>query len=118
MMQYETEWKGQGACRDRNDDTFYPDQGATLPLITRQLCGACPVKVTCLEYALTRNERFGIWGGVSSKRRRELRRGRPRATCPACESNRVVTRGRVQFCGACALSWRLHKFSDTTILAV
>jgi WhiB family redox-sensing transcriptional regulator len=32
------------------------------------------VKAQCLEYALANDERFGIWGGLSERERRRLRR--------------------------------------------
>ena len=30
----------------------------------------------CLEYALANGEKFGIWGGMSERERRRLRRAR------------------------------------------
>ena len=30
----------------------------------------------CLEYALANGEKFGIWGGLSERERRRLRRAR------------------------------------------
>ncbi len=33
------------------------------------------VRAECLEYALAHDERFGIWGGLSERERRRLRRG-------------------------------------------
>jgi WhiB family redox-sensing transcriptional regulator len=35
---------------------------------------ACDVRAECLEYALLHDERFGIWGGLSERERRRLRR--------------------------------------------
>jgi WhiB family redox-sensing transcriptional regulator len=34
----------------------------------------CEVKQDCLEYALMQDERFGIWGGLSERERRRLKR--------------------------------------------
>jgi WhiB family redox-sensing transcriptional regulator len=34
------------------------------------------VREDCLEYALTHGEKFGIWGGMSERERRRLRRAR------------------------------------------
>jgi len=34
----------------------------------------CPARVECLEYALEHDERFGIWGGLSERERRKLKR--------------------------------------------
>ena len=40
------------------------------------MCEACTVKDACLEYAMANDERFGIWGGLSERERRRLRRAR------------------------------------------
>ena len=40
----------------------------------KQVCGECPVKVDCLDYALETNQDSGIWGGTSEEERRTLRR--------------------------------------------
>jgi WhiB family redox-sensing transcriptional regulator len=32
------------------------------------------VRAECLEYALEEDERFGIWGGMSERERRKLKR--------------------------------------------
>jgi WhiB family redox-sensing transcriptional regulator len=34
------------------------------------------VREDCLEYALDNGEKFGIWGGMSERERRRLRRAR------------------------------------------
>jgi WhiB family redox-sensing transcriptional regulator len=34
------------------------------------------VRGDCLEYALDNGEKFGIWGGMSERERRRLRRAR------------------------------------------
>ena len=40
------------------------------------MCGGCEVKTECLEYALRHGEKFGIWGGMSERERRRIRRQR------------------------------------------
>jgi WhiB family redox-sensing transcriptional regulator len=35
---------------------------------------SCDVRQECLEYALAHDERFGIWGGLSERERRRLKR--------------------------------------------
>jgi Transcription factor WhiB len=37
----------------------------------------CPIRDACLLFALTNNERFGVWGGMSELARRALRRRWP-----------------------------------------
>ena len=44
----------------------------------RELCHGCPVVELCGEYAVTNDERFGVWGGMSPPERRAIRRSRGR----------------------------------------
>ena len=69
----ERPWLVFGACRDADPDLFFPttreetDQALAI-------CASCPVRPECLAYALEAGERFGIWGGLTEKRRRKLAR--------------------------------------------
>lgn len=79
-------WRKQAICRDTDPDLFFPvgTTGYALVQIDRakEVCGECPVKVDCLDYALETNQDSGIWGGTSEEERRNLRRrlaGRARA---------------------------------------
>jgi len=40
----------------------------------KSVCGECPVKVDCLDFALITNQDTGIWGGLSEDERRQMRR--------------------------------------------
>jgi WhiB family redox-sensing transcriptional regulator len=42
----------------------------------KAICAGCPVRLDCLDYALERDERFGIWGGLNEDERRALLRQR------------------------------------------
>ena len=79
-------WRRDAICRDTDPDLFFPvgTTGYALVQIDRakEVCGECPVKVDCLDYALETNQDSGIWGGTSEEERRSLRRriaGRERA---------------------------------------
>lgn len=65
------EWQKQGACREAPDaGIFFPSPGDTESLRSaKKMCGECPVVQQCLEYALSNNERYGIWGGKSTRER-------------------------------------------------
>jgi hypothetical protein len=41
--------------------------------VAKKLCGQCPVKNECLEYALESYEPYGIWGGLSPRERVRIR---------------------------------------------
>jgi WhiB family transcriptional regulator, redox-sensing transcriptional regulator len=71
------EWRSQASCKGIDPDLFFPDRGAaTGP--AKAVCAGCAVRADCLEYALEASERFGIWGGMSERERRGLRRARRR----------------------------------------
>ena len=40
----------------------------------KRVCLTCEVRGECLEYALQNDERFGIWGGLSERERRKLKK--------------------------------------------
>jgi len=45
----------------------------------KQICMGCPVRTECLDYAVSRPEKYGMWGGLNederaSERRRRMRR--------------------------------------------
>ena len=67
------EWMTGGVCAQVDPELWFPEKGGS----TRQakaLCTGCPVQVQCLAYALTHDERFGVWGGASERDRRRMKR--------------------------------------------
>jgi len=68
-------WQKNGNCRGMNPDFFFPERGASTKE-AKAVCVGCPVKEQCLEYALRNSEKFGIWGGLSERERRRIRRTR------------------------------------------
>ena len=47
---------------------------AALTREAKKVCVGCDVRAECLEYALAHDERFGIWGGLSERERRKLKK--------------------------------------------
>ena len=66
-------WADEAKCLTAEPDTFFPEKGGSTREAKR-ICDGCPVTAECLEYALANDERFGIWGGMSERERRRLRR--------------------------------------------
>ncbi len=66
-------WQADALCAQTDPEAFFPEKGGSTR-DAKKVCGACPVKQQCLEYALSNDERFGIWGGMSERERRRLRK--------------------------------------------
>ena len=69
----EQEWQEQALCAQTDPEAFFPEKGGSTREAKR-ICQACAVRDECLEYALLNDERFGIWGGLSERERRRLKR--------------------------------------------
>jgi WhiB family redox-sensing transcriptional regulator len=66
-------WQEEALCAQTDPESFFPEKGGSTREAKR-ICAACDVRQECLEFALARDERFGIWGGLSERERRRLRR--------------------------------------------
>ena len=67
------EWQERALCAQTDPEAFFPEKGGSTRE-AKKVCTDCEVKAECLEYALANDERFGIWGGLSERERRRLRR--------------------------------------------
>jgi WhiB family redox-sensing transcriptional regulator len=77
-MSPERAWQDEANCLGVDPDLFFPERGASTRE-AKEVCRGCVVRAECLEYALDNGEKFGIWGGLSERERRRLRRQRARA---------------------------------------
>ena len=66
-------WQSDALCAQTDPEAFFPEKGGSTREAKR-ICESCEVRSECLEYALENDERFGIWGGLSERERRKLRR--------------------------------------------
>ena len=71
-------WQDKANCLGVDPDLFFPERGASTRE-AKEVCRGCVVRMECLEYALVNGEKFGIWGGMSERERRRLRRQRAQA---------------------------------------
>lgn len=77
-----SDWVDEAACSPDNGDSFFAE--ARTDVATALLtCAACPVKNECLTFALSNDERYGIWGGTTPDQRRRLARTSARQTAAA-----------------------------------
>jgi WhiB family redox-sensing transcriptional regulator len=71
-------WQDEANCLGVDPDLFFPERGASTRE-AKEVCRGCVVRLDCLEFALVNGEKFGIWGGLSERERRRLRRQRAQA---------------------------------------
>jgi len=81
-------WQLYANCLGVDPDLFFPERGASTKE-AKSVCKGCVVREDCLEYALANGEKFGIWGGLSERERRRIRRQRALARASATE--RVIS---------------------------
>jgi WhiB family redox-sensing transcriptional regulator len=86
MSDWHDRWMDDAACKDIGPELFFaepPGDNAVLNR-ARAVCNGdkdhppCPVRLTCLEYALDNDLRWGVWGGLGQFQRAQLRRQRRR----------------------------------------
>lgn len=68
-------WQADALCAQTDPEAFFPEKGGSTKS-AKKICDLCVVSPQCLEYALENDERFGIWGGLSERERRKLKRNR------------------------------------------
>lgn len=82
------EWRADAECRWHATEMFYPPSsksGAPPSQAVldwedqaKAVCGRCTVRATCLAWAMETAERYGVWGGMTERERRSLRRRQAR----------------------------------------
>jgi len=60
-------------------DIFFPEDLTPLRKSdaiesAKKLCAVCPVMKQCADYAIAKNESYGIWGGTTSSERAQFKR--------------------------------------------
>ena len=71
----ELSWQSLANCLGLDPDLFFPERGASTRE-AKEVCRGCVVRAECLDFAVANGERFGIWGGLSERERRKVRRAR------------------------------------------
>ena len=71
-------WRTDATCRDLDPDLFFPIgvTGYAIEQIeaAKSFCRSCLSKDACLDFAITTNQEYGVWGGTTEDERRVLRR--------------------------------------------
>jgi len=73
------DWVEQAACKGLDPELWFPTRGDNTSYgEATKVCGECPVRAECLDYAVTNRIRTGIWGGLGQRGRRALIQNTPR----------------------------------------
>lgn len=68
------DWMRDALCAQIGGDLWYPGKGEDNNAAkAKQTCLRCELRDQCLNYALEREERWGIWGGLTYKQRVKIR---------------------------------------------
>jgi WhiB family transcriptional regulator, redox-sensing transcriptional regulator len=82
-------WRAAGACLSADPDLFFPisAKGPAEKQIARAkvICAGCRVRQECLEFAMSHDLTYGIWGGTTAEDRQRARRRKRRAARAAAE---------------------------------
>lgn len=66
-------WQERALCAQTDPEAFFPEKGGSTR-DAKRVCLSCEVRAECLEYAMEQDERFGIWGGLSERERRRMKK--------------------------------------------
>jgi hypothetical protein len=89
------------ACLGRTDLFFAPDESESRAerrfreSQAKTVCHSCVVRPECLSEALTSDERFGIWGGLTERERRSARRSGPSIATASVSPQDIAGPGRL-----------------------
>ena len=79
VQHIEDVWQVKAACRGPHTWLFFPpshferkDDKELREARAKAICATCPVRRSCLDYALRIREPHGIWGGLNESERRAL----------------------------------------------
>ena len=72
------DWRHRAACVGQDGNLFFPLSSTEASDAVRdrakEVCGGCPVRQPCLDWALEVGVDDGIFGGLTARERRTLKR--------------------------------------------
>ncbi|MBT2273469.1 WhiB family transcriptional regulator [Rhodococcus qingshengii] len=73
------QWRAFARCRTEDSAIFFPPDGERPTArtvregIAKRMCRSCPVRMQCLNFALSTGQQHGIWGTTTPPERHNLR---------------------------------------------
>jgi WhiB family redox-sensing transcriptional regulator len=68
------DWREFALCSRIDPEIYFPESGNAVRSIKKVCETMCEVREQCLQYALDNDVRHGIWGGLSARERRKLKK--------------------------------------------
>ena len=72
-------WQAAALCRGNHSYLFFPpstverkDERERRETKAKAICMVCPVRLECLDFAMSIREPYGIWGGLTEADRRQV----------------------------------------------
>lgn len=86
LQNFTNDAEGPPLCAETAPDIFFmdseegvtPAQSYAARKLAKQICASCPYQIRCAEWAITKGETLGIWGGLTPRERGDIRRARGR----------------------------------------
>jgi WhiB family redox-sensing transcriptional regulator len=69
-------WTDDALCAQVDSELFFPEKGSNSAQYAKRVCQQCPVQTKCLDFALENDIEHGVFGGMTVKERKRLRRTR------------------------------------------
>lgn len=63
-------WQEYAACAGEDTEMFFNEHWRK----AKRICVGCLVQRQCLEYALENDEQHGVWGGMTTPERQQLKK--------------------------------------------
>lgn len=78
------DWRDEAACKREDPELFFPEGTSGAARLqteeAKAVCRGCAVIDICLKWAVDNDQRAGIWGGLTEKKRRHLKARNNRAS--------------------------------------
>jgi len=71
-------WQERAKCRGESTELFFLPYNARTTekkkriMAAKAVCNGCPVIQECLDFALSTEEPYGVWGGKSEEERNQI----------------------------------------------
>lgn len=73
MIADQPEWMERAQCQGTDGEAFFPERGGSTRAAKR-ICRRCEVRSECEAFALGKDIKFGVWGGLSERQRSRMKR--------------------------------------------